>query len=322
MLRAGTNRARTLAIGVALGALSLHPVPARALTPPVYSMAWGGYGPDPGQFFRPFGVAYANGTVYVSDPGGNLGVQHFDAFGHFLDNNGYRAYGIASPVGSCQQLTGEIAMALSDAGQIRWAVPFGTIGSGDGQMFQPQGVTVDDQQSVWVADTGNNRIQKFTKSGTFILKAGSSGSGPGQFNTPYAIANFSLNIYVVDRGNNRIEVFREDNGQYLFTIGSAGAGPGQFDHPAGISIDCSGRILVADQDNNRVQSFASDGTFQMMWGALGSGPGQFDHPVSVDSGPDGSVFVVDAGNYRIEKFVNGVTKAPGQTWGRLKILWR
>ena len=44
--------------------------------------------------------------------------------------------------------------------------------------YLPQGVTIDDQGNVYVADTENNRIQKFSSSGAFITKWGSEGA-PG-----------------------------------------------------------------------------------------------------------------------------------------------
>ena len=64
--------------------------------------------------------------------------------------------------------------------------------------------------NVIVADTGNNRIQKFRPSGTFITKWGSLGTGTGQFNGPSGVAVASTDhVYVVDRGNNRIQKFHE-----------------------------------------------------------------------------------------------------------------
>lgn len=39
---------------------------------------------------------------------------------------------------------------------------FGSFGAGLGQFKHPQGIAVDANGNVWVADSGNNRIQKFT----------------------------------------------------------------------------------------------------------------------------------------------------------------
>jgi PKD repeat protein len=85
---------------------------------------------------------------------------------------------------------------------------WGSRGSGDGQFYEPYGVALDSSDNVYVADSYNNRIQKFTSSGKFITKWGSSGSGDGEFNGPESVAvDSSGNVYVADMGNNRIQVF-------------------------------------------------------------------------------------------------------------------
>src|SRR5438552_8179000 len=61
---------------------------------------------------------------------------------------------------------------------------WGSAGSGNGQFNAPWGVAVDAAGNVYVADTGNNRIQKFTGTGGFLTAWGSAGSGNGQFNVP------------------------------------------------------------------------------------------------------------------------------------------
>ena len=58
---------------------------------------------------------------------------------------------------------------------------WGTVGTGDGNFTSPSGVAVDSTGDVYVADSGNSRIQKFTPTGTFITKWGSLGTGDGQF---------------------------------------------------------------------------------------------------------------------------------------------
>ena len=63
---------------------------------------------------------------------------------------------------------------------------WGTSGSGDGQFSNPLGVTTDPAGNVYVADAGNDRIQKFTSAGTFLTKWGTDGSGDGQFDNPSA----------------------------------------------------------------------------------------------------------------------------------------
>jgi sugar lactone lactonase YvrE len=81
----------------------------------------------------------------------------------------------------------------------------GTAGGGEGQFYQPHGVVVDGHGDVFVADSGNNRVQEFFATGKYITQFGSSGSGAGQFSDPLGIAVAGGQAYAVDAGNNRVE---------------------------------------------------------------------------------------------------------------------
>ena len=73
---------------------------------------------------------------------------------------------------------------------------FGSEGTGDGQFREPHGMAVDSSGNIYVADTGNHRIQVFDTKGRFIRQFGSRGSGNGQFDEPYGVAvDSSGNIY-------------------------------------------------------------------------------------------------------------------------------
>ena len=58
---------------------------------------------------------------------------------------------------------------------------WGSSGIGDGQFERPRGIAIDSSGNVYVADSNNNRIQKFDSNGKFITKWGSEGTGDGQF---------------------------------------------------------------------------------------------------------------------------------------------
>ena len=67
-------------------------------------------------------------------------------------------------------------------------------------------MAIDRSGNVFVADEGNNRIQKFTNTGTFIRTWGTGGSGNGQFKQPLGIGlDPSGNVFVTDTSNNRIQ---------------------------------------------------------------------------------------------------------------------
>ena len=84
----------------------------------------------------------------------------------------------------------------------------GISGSGDGQFNLPFGIAVDGSRSVFVDDFGNDRIQKFTNTGTFVTKWGSFGGGNGQFAGSIGVAvDGSGHVFVVERDNERIQKF-------------------------------------------------------------------------------------------------------------------
>jgi sugar lactone lactonase YvrE len=156
---------------------------------------------------------------------------------------------------------------------------------------------------VYVADSGNHRIQIFNTSGTFLRGWGSQGTGDGQFNNPSDVAiDSSGNVYVADLGNHRIQAF-DSSGAFLRKWGLKGSGDGEFSDPYSIALDASGNVFVPDWGNHRVQEFTSSGTFLKKWGSPGSDEGEFSSPWGIAIDSSGSVFVGDHQTSRIQKFV-------------------
>jgi sugar lactone lactonase YvrE len=109
---------------------------------------------------------------------------------------------------------------------------------------------------VYIADYGNDRIQKFSNDGTYLSQWGTKGTDDGQFQGPSGLSiDSNDNIYVTDKNNNRVEVFTS-NGQYITQFGGAGAGEGQLLDPEGVGVDKeSGDVYVADTGNSRIVVF-------------------------------------------------------------------
>ena len=188
----------------------------------------------------------------------------------------------------------------------KWGGP--TPGTDPGEFSQPRGIAVGPSGAVYVADSENSRVQKFTADGTFVTEWGFPGAGDGEFaaGSPTDVAvDASENVYAVDRGNNRVQKFTSA-GVFVVAWGGNGSGDGQFNLPEGIATDADGNVYVAEGggSNRRVQKFTSSGVFVTKWGAFGSGDGQFNQAVDVHVAADTSVYVVDAGNRRIQKFTS------------------
>ncbi|WCT10739.1 gliding motility-associated C-terminal domain-containing protein [Mucilaginibacter jinjuensis] len=188
---------------------------------------------------------------------------------------------------------------------------FGTIGSGNGNLNQPNDLAVDAAGNTYVTDgnnltanSGNNRVEIFDKNGAYVGQFGSFGVSNEQFNQPYGIAvSTSGVIYVADAGNNRVQVFSSP-GIYLTSIGTSGTiATGQLNKPQGIYLDEGHHELyVADAGNNRVAVFDTNlGTLSRQYGSSGSASGQFAGPSGVVV-TGGVIYVTDSGNRRIVKF--------------------
>ena len=144
----------------------------------------------------------------------------------------------------------------SYASELSLSSKWGGYGIDNGRFKSPQGIAIDSQGNVYVADTGNHRIQKFAIDGTFISKWGSYGGVDASFKNPRSIAvDSSGNVYVADTGNHRIQKFASD-GKFITKWGGEGRNDGKFTSPAGIAIDSSGNVYVADSGNSRIQKFS------------------------------------------------------------------
>ena len=83
-------------------------------------------------------------------------------------------------------------------------------GSEDGQLKNPHSIDIDSNGDVYVADSGNNRIQKFSEASKFVTKWGTEGTQNGQFKGLHDIAVDPSGkfVYTLELGNNhRVQKF-------------------------------------------------------------------------------------------------------------------
>ena len=227
--------------------------------------SFGSYGPAPGLFNWPEGVAIdASGNILVCDYN-NHRIQQFSSTGKHLKT-------------------------------------VGTKGSGRLQFNRPVGITVHPHtHKVYVADTYNHRIQVLNSDLTYSSSFGSKGSNRGEFNSPCGISTDSAgNVYVAEYNNHRVQVFSVD-GQFLRQL-KKGEGEGELNQPVSVTVDSHNLVYVLECGNSRVSIFTSDGEFIKSFGSRGNGPGQFDRPYGVCVDRNGTVYVCDTDNGRIQIF--------------------
>ena len=243
-----------------------------------YDTVIGSTGANPGELNAPRGVAVApDGTLYVADSRNNR-IQHLTTDGKVLQTWGTFA---------------DIAKGQA---------PGGTF-------FEPWGIAVGLDGSVYVADTWNHRVEKFSADGNFIKMWGIFGQAekPDAFWGPRTIAiDAKGRIFVMDTGNKRIAIFDPD-GQALGSYGTAGLNPGQFDEPVGMAFDRAGNLYVADTWNQRIQVFQPDTSgisfIPLRSWEVSAWFGQLlDNKPFLSVDGDGNVFITDPDSGRVLEF--------------------
>ncbi|MGQ9572852.1 MAG: flippase activity-associated protein Agl23 [Dehalococcoidia bacterium] len=180
----------------------------------------------------------------------------------------------------------------------------GQQGSSPGRFIKPAGLALDGDGNLYVADSGNHRIQKFDRKGQFVAEVGSYGNGEGEFNEPWGVAvDKEGNLYVADTWNNRIQKFDRDL-RFVAQWGHAATdlanpAPYEFWGPRDVAIDPEGNVWLTDTGNGRILKFASDGTFLGSFRQPATETRQFREPVGIEIAANGDVFVADAWNSRI-----------------------
>lgn len=279
-----TTRAVALAAVVASVAAAL-PAPASAAYR--YTGGWGREGKARGQFGTgrervggdrqyddPGGIAIARGTVYVADPSNNR-VQRFTTRGRFLGSFG--SFGF-DPGGSRLHARGRFIL--------------------------PEGLASDRHGQIYVADSRNDRLTKWSARGRWIKRLARGGAFPGRLVNPWGVAVSRAGVvYVADQTNYRVNMYTT-SGRYRGYFGRFGSGPGRFQWLFGVAVSPRGTVYVTDQVRNRVMRFTARGRFLGEWGSKGTRAGQFVKAQGVAIGPNGRVLVADRCNHRIQRFTS------------------
>lgn len=159
----------------------------------------------------------------------------------------------------------------------------GERGSGLGQFHSPRGVAVDSMDNIYITDSGNHRIQKFSKCGDYISAVGTKeGKKQLQFSNPSGISVdiISGKIFVADTNNHRIQVLNIDL-SFSHTFGKKGSNVGQFLYPNDVAVSVNEFVYVADTDNNRIQAFTVNGDYVRHFGNDGLPGVNLDQPLGV-----------------------------------------
>ena len=185
-----------------------------------------------GELDYPTGVATDSlGDVYVADRDNR--IDEFSAGGKFIEAYGW---GVSDGASSFETCTSTCHV--------------GAPGAGAGELDDPTDVATDSSGDVYVADSGNQRIDEFSAGGKFIEAYGwGVGDGASKFETCTSTCQ----------------------------AGIAGGGTGQLYAPEGVATDSSGDVYVADLSNERIDEFSAGGKFIEAYGwGVGDGASKFE----------------------------------------------
>jgi len=172
----------------------------------------------------------------------------------------------------------------------------------------PTGIAFLPNGDFYVSDGyKNSRVVKFDKNGKYLLAWGKRGTGPGEFNTPHAVAvSPDGRVFVGDRANKRIQIF-DQNGKYLSEIKGI--------HVQAMAFSKDKKYLVAAHGPNsgasEIRTYDSDGKLVTAWGRpFGTQAGQVwgVHDFAVDS--DHNVYMALAMGGRAWKYTPKKGVAP------------
>lgn len=282
-----------------------------------------------GSFYRanatgqPYSIAVdpRNGDIYVpeiADGGPMNKVAHYTKDGVFvrqltLSGIDYQAWITIDASGNLIQADSHYSNDSSNRPQVRvWRLsdgrntrsfniwPSGTTSSNVPRVY---GIDVDAANNIWLTDTFNNRILKYSSTGSHL-----GTYGTGEFHGDargMAVDDVRNRLYVSDASVGAIRVYNLQ-GQFLETLGAgSGAGALNLGSARQPAVAPDGTLYVAEYGNARVHRFTPDGDDAGYFPSPAQPPvaGQFGEPRDVDvDDTTGDVWVADSWNQRVQRF--------------------
>lgn len=199
-------------------------------------------GTGAGRIKRPINIRIdADGTKYVTDTGRDQ-VLVFDRDDRFV-----KAFGVEGQFRPVDLAIGGNRLYVTDIlnhqvqvlekGTGKLLFKFGKAGSGEGELFHPTSIAFGPEGDLYVVETSNFRVQRFTAEGQPVRTYGSVGTAPGSFARPKGIAlDKAGRLLVGDAAFQNVQIF-DGSGKLLLYFGQTDGRADGLNLPAGVAID-------------------------------------------------------------------------------------
>jgi sugar lactone lactonase YvrE len=189
----------------------------------------------------------------------------------------------------------------------------GREGSGPGELLYADALAWRPDGTMYVADTGANRIQVWSRSGAYEFEFGRDRSVGIARAKRLAVtfAGISLLCGLMLMASYGLGIFRSIvPAAFVLSISALSAAtwtvlgaafPRVLDNPRDIVAD-GDRTFVSDHGSHAVRAFDADGRLLRTIGRAGAGPGELSRPTGLALSPDGRLFVADSGHDRVQIF--------------------
>jgi len=187
-----------------------------------------------------------------------------------------------------------------------------------GNLNNPRGISLSPTGEVYIADTGNNSVKKFTKDGKLIREISGYGWGELEFDQPYDVdAGSGIAIYVADYNNHRVQRF-DKNLNFIATLQGESDGGKFFGFPKSIALSKFGEIFIIDEENLRCVKINKFNKIEKTFGGIEAGAGKLIKPIQIAITSQNLISVLDEnyvliydyyGNF-LRKFGNEYLKNP------------
>jgi len=180
-----------------------------------------------------------------------------------------------------------------------------------GEFSNPHGISISPTGEVYVADTGNNSIKKFSSAGKLLAHVTGYGWGELEFDQPYDVdAKRGVAIYVADYNNHRIQRF-DKNLNFIATFkGNADDGK-FFAFPRSVAVSKFDELFLIDAENVRCVKINKLNQVVKVFGGIEAGQGRLINPIQISISPQNLIVVLDENDVLIYDYYGNFLKRFG-----------